>query len=56
VGYSQIPPDFTRITERSGAVRYIAPSWPSMYLRIKLPEGYRGGGGFDQGAGVGDRL
>ena len=42
VGYSQIPPDFTRITERSGAVRYIAPSWPSMYLRIKLPEGYRG--------------
>ena len=41
-GYSQIPQEFKRITERSGAVRYIAPSWPSMHLRITLPDGFRG--------------
>lgn len=42
VGWSQIPSEFAPVKERSGAVRYVAPSWPSMYLRIELPEGYRG--------------
>lgn len=41
-GNEQIPLEFKRLTERGGAERYIAPSWPSMRLRITLPDGFRG--------------
>ncbi len=41
-GAAQIPAEFTSVAPSGDGSRFLAPAWPAITLRIKLPSGYRG--------------
>lgn len=41
-GDRQLPTEFREVTRDDGTAAFVAPAWPTMALRIELPEGFKG--------------